>query len=279
METAEWHQRPERILAGPRGWLSKALLILLALPHPAFTGSLPLDDLLERVGHRVELFWRQFSSIACTETVEQVKLSPKGKALFRERTVYDYLILMQLIGNDLTVEESRIQQGKQSKKGKEVNRTLLVTHGFSTLLLIFHPHFQSSYEFTRMADERLGERRVLRIDFEQVPGSRSPSVLQAGDRDYPLQWKGSAWIDPDSGSVVKMRTGLRFPMLEVGLASLNSEVRYVAVNYEDSQETYWLPETALIEARTRSQRWRNLHHFSNYKRFSVETEVKVANPE
>ena len=40
----------------------------------------------------------------------------------------------------------------------------------------------------------------------------------------------------------------------------------------------WLPQSAVVEARTQRQHWRNLHQFSDYRRFSVSSEVSVGDP-
>jgi hypothetical protein len=55
-----------------------------------------LDSLLERTGKRIELFWEQFSAVACTESVSQKKISLDRKVLSERRETFDYLIMMQL---------------------------------------------------------------------------------------------------------------------------------------------------------------------------------------
>jgi hypothetical protein len=49
------------------------------------------------------------------------------------------------------------------------------------------------------------------------------------------------------------------------------------VRFGDDPAAHWLPETATIEAETPTQRWRNVHRFVNYKRFTVETKESVGN--
>src|SRR5690242_890056 len=112
-----------------------AIAFELAAPSsPA--ASLPLDGLLERTGKRVEEFWDQFSAVACTETVLQTKLGASGKVLVQRTSTFDYLVILQLAGDELTVDESRLLQGQPRKAS---DRPLLSTAGFSTLVLIFHP--------------------------------------------------------------------------------------------------------------------------------------------
>ncbi len=236
------------------------------------------EGLLDRIGEQVQHFWTDFSSVNCTETIEQEKLNAKGKTIQRETASYDYVILMQLTGDDLRVEESRIQQGKKREKGTKKHRSLLITDGFATLVLVFHPHFRGSYKFSPPEKDWSAGWLEYRIDFEHLPGASTPAVLQVGGRDYPLGWKGTAWVNPGTLAIVRIRAGLREPMTNVGLLRLDSDVHYTGVEYAATGELHWLPEVAVIEAQTKRQHWRNTHRFSDYKHFSVDTEVTIEDP-
>ena len=250
-------------------------LLLLLATIPAHAGPPALPTILDHVGQQVSNFWNYFPAVTCTEDVTQAKLREKGKPLFEQRTSYDYLILLHSSGTEIAVDESRIEKGQKSSKGKA---SLLLTDGFAILALIFHPIYQSSYEFKELPDETLNGRRVIRIEFHQVAGSPSPSVLRLGEREYPLQWRGTAWIDADSYAIVRIQAGLGDSMEEVGLLRLNADVTYSTTPFANSSTTYWLPSRAVIEAATKRQHWSNTHVFSNYRRFNVETEVRTQAP-
>ena len=252
-----------------------AIAFELMAANPAPVGSSSLDGLLDRTGKRVEEFWDQFSAVSCTETVSQTKLNAGGKVTIERGSTFDYLVMLQLTGDELTVDESRILQGKPKK---ENDRPLLATAGFSTFVLIFHPYFQSSYEFALGAVEETGGRKLQEIRFEHIPGRRSPSVLQLHGRDYPLEWQGSAWIDPRTGYVSRIRAGLKASLNQVGLRQLTSEVRYAPVQFPGEKDVAWLPEMAVIAADTEHQHWRNVHQFSRYRRFSVSTNSNTEAP-
>ena len=262
------------IVVRPAGILCLAALLSLAPAHAA--APLPLPQLLDRIGKQVQDFWNYYPAVTCTEALEQSKLNEKGKTLFDQKTTYDYLILLQSTGTDVSVDESRIVKGRKSSKGKA---SLLLTNGFSILMLLFHPIYQSSYEFTELADDTVDGRRALRIGFRQIPNDRSPSVLRLGDREYPLEWKGTAWVDPSSYAVMRIVTDLGGSMNDIGLLQLNADVTYSGIQFAGTASTYWLPTRAVIEAATKRQRWRNTHLFRDYRRFNVETEVKTATPQ
>ena len=233
------------------------------------------DALLARLGESATRFWDQFSAMTCTETVDQKKLEPGGKMIVERKSTFDYLIILQLTGDELMVEESRILQGKAPK---ESDRPLLATNGFSTLLLVFHPLFQQSYEFEDAGESDWNGARYRQLRFRHISGRRSPSVVQLHKRDYPIEWQGTAWIDPGSGSVARIQVELKAPMTDVGLLRLASEVQYAPVPLKGSDSGVWMPQSAVVEAATQRQRWVNTHRFSGYRRFQVNTQMKTEAP-
>lgn len=255
-----------------------AALTILCLPpcSRAAGGGPPLPTVLDHVAQQVSNFWNYFPAVTCTEQVTQDKLRDKGKPLFEQRTSYDYLILLHSSGTEISVDESRIEKGQKATKGKA---SLLLTDGFAILALIFHPIYQSSFQFKELADETQDGRRLIRIEFHHVAGSPSPSVLRLHEREYPLQWQGVAWIDADTYAVVRIQAGLGDSMQEVGLLELNADVTYSTTPFNGTGVAYWLPSRAVIEAATKRQHWMNTHVFSDYRRFNVETEVKTGTPQ
>jgi hypothetical protein len=237
--------------------------------------DLPLPQLLERVGKQVETFWNEFASVTCTENVTQDKIGEKGKVLFEQRESFDYLLILQASGIDLSVDESRVEKTAKTTKGKA---SLLDTNGFSIFTLMLHPLYQSRYEFRRLPDETLQGRPLLRIGFQQVSDDRPLSVLLLRERQYALKWTGTAWIDPASFEVVRIQAGLGNSMADMGLLRLDADVSYSDVTFNQSIR-YWLPTRAVVEAETKRQHWRNTHLFSDYRRFDVETQVKTAMPQ
>ena len=252
-----------------------AIAFELIAVSAALTGASRPDSLLDRLAQTTSRFWDQFSSVTCTEVVDQKKLQANGKTIVDKKSTYDYLILLQLTGDELTVEESRIRHGKEPREG---DRSLLSTHGFSTLVLIFHPLFQPSYEFEDGGEAEWNGRRCRKLHFQHVPGRRSPSVLQLHNRDYPIEWRGTAWIDMESASVARIEADLKSPMPDIGLIRLASDVQYVPVAISGADTGLWAPRSAVVEAATRRQRWQNTHTFSKYRQFQVNTETTTENP-
>jgi len=235
----------------------------------------PTQELLRKTAASMEGFWERLSAVDCVESVQQVKFAPNGKVTYRQESSFDYLVLLQLAGNDIVVDESRsaIAEPKDQK-----NVPFLITNGFSTLSFIFHPVFQSAFEYSAPEPVDLEGMRVLRVRFRHVTGARSPSVLRLRQRDYPVEWQGTAWIEPESGAIMRISAGLMAGMEDIGLKTLNAEVRYGRVDFKGEAHASWLPETATIEVETAHQHWRNVHTFGKYRLFSVDVKNDVGAP-
>ena len=113
--------------------------------------AVPDAVLLDRIGLRVKQVWDDFSTVTCTENLTQEKFNEKGKVVLASRANFDYLIALRWNGNDLLVDESRLEVGPPRKKRPE--GALLATRGFATMLLILHPDFQSSFYLTSLPDD------------------------------------------------------------------------------------------------------------------------------
>jgi hypothetical protein len=251
--------------------MRRTFITLIALAALGRAGTEQgLLDLAARAAERAIL---DLSSVACIETVVETKLNQKEKTEERRKRTFDYLVLLDTDDGDLSVTESRIEQGGAKKTEA---KPLLASTGFATLGLIFHPYYQNSFEFSDLGVVDEGGRQWRRLGFEFRPGKRSPSVLRAGAREYPLAWKGEARLDPVTGSVTSIQASLGAQLEEIGLESLEAIVHYGPPDVKDlardSQE--WLPLEAVIDLKTHHQHWRNVHTFGGYKHFDVTTTEK-----
>ena len=138
---------------------------------------------------------------------------------------------------------------------------LASTGNFATMMLILHPYYQNSFEFSDLGIVEEGGRQLgAGWDSRFRPGKRSPSVLRAGAREYPLTWRGEVLLDEATGRIASVRASLGSQLEEIGLESLETTVRYGPVPGQESAE--WLPLEAVIDMKTRHQHWRNVHTFA-----------------
>ena len=231
-----------------------------------------LKAILGRTGKQVAQFLEQFSEVKCTEQVQQLRLTKHGKVEYQEVSTFDYLVIAQNSGDDVDLQESRLELNPAEHKK---NTPLLVTNGFATLELIFHPSYQHSFTFTNIGTELVDGKQLMKIDFQHVKGGKSPTALLLRGREFPLELMGTAWIEPDTGIIHRLSATLAEPMTDLGLKTLNTDVHYSAIKFGNAPETYWFPTDATIEVETPRQHWRNLHHFSKYQQFNVSTQESL----
>jgi hypothetical protein len=268
----------ESLLPRRRRFLAAAFLcFLLSAAGQAQTRTPSLDDLLARTSKYVAGFLDQFSSVKCTEHVLQEKFGENGKVERKADATFDYLVILTNAGGELSLDESRlaVKEAKAERNPVKKNISLLVSNGFATLFLVFHPYYQAGFDFTDQGEDLVEGRPLKKIHFQHVRGMRTPTALLLRDKEYPLELAGTAWVEPETGVIVRMSAGIGAGMEDVGLRALRSEVEY-APAFQDTAKLWWFPRLATIEVETPRQHWRNTHHFTDYKRFSVSTEETVA---
>lgn len=235
-----------------------------------------LQNLLQRTGAQMSEYLEKFSDVRCTEKVMQEKFKNDGKEKIdhREESTFDYLVILANTGGELSLSESRlpVHEAKADKK----KRSMLVSNGFATLFLVFHPLYANSFDFSELGNEVVDGHRLTKVGFRHIRGTRTPAALALRGREYPLELSGTAWIDGETGAITKMSGGVENTMVDVGLNTLHTDVEFAPFPFKDLQKTYWFPLRAVVEVETPRQHWRNTHEFTNYKLFSVSTEEQVA---
>ena len=274
--TGAWRQIAKRISLTALT-VSACAGLCLAGSQPADPDVARLQDLLQRTADQMNSYVEKFSDVKCTEQVTQEKFKNDNasKVELKEESSYDYLVILTNADGELNLTESRlaVHDAKADKK----NRSLLVSNGFATLFLVFHPTYANSFAFTPLPDETVDGRRLSKVAFKHIPGTKTPAALALRGKEYPLELSGIAWIDPDTAVITKITASVDKSLEDVGLKTLRSEVEFAPVPFQDLKKDYWFPLRASVEVETPRQHWRNTHEFSNYKRFSVSTEEQVAN--
>jgi hypothetical protein len=254
-----------------------ALVVGVWVLCPSVSAGPPeLTDLLERASGNVSAFLDLISQVNCTEHLTQERIGDNGKILERRESSYDYLVLLSNPDGEINLVESRV--AADSTKNSNDKSPLLVSNGFSMLLLVFHPYYSDAFRFSLAGQETDREQNLTKVNFEHIPGTRSPAALAVRGREYPLDISGTAWIEPRTGVIERITTKIGSEMEDVGLRAMHSDIDYAPVSFQTAPGTYWLPAHATVEVESRHQHWRNTHAFSGYKRFSVNTKEQVSKP-
>lgn len=246
--------------------------------HPVAEASAtsvsPAMEAFMRARASVEKFFEQSSNVVCTENVTQAVVEKNGKTSYREESVFDYQLQSNPNSGSLKPVESR-----ETRKAsfRDPARTMLITNGFAGMLLIIHPAYEASYTFEPAGEELVDGNTFLKIHFQPVPGASSPAALQLRGRNYAIPLSGTIWVDAQTGAVSKLIAAADASLNDLGLQGMRSEIHYATIHFHDPEEAYWMPITATIDVETSRQHWRNIHRFTDYKRFRAT--IKVENVE
>jgi hypothetical protein len=231
----------------------------------------PEMEAFQRARVSVDKFFEQATNVVCAENVSQAVVGKNGKVNYREDSVFDYQLRAGPDSGSLKLVESR---DTRKAAFRDSSRTLLITNGFTSMLLIMHPKYESSYTFDPAGQESVDGVTYVKINFKAVPGAASPAALQLRGHNYPLPFSGTIWIEPQSGAVAKIVASLDSTLSDLGLQGLRSEIHYSAIRFHDPDESYWMPVSAVIDVETPRQHWRNVHRFTGYKRFRATIHVE-----
>jgi hypothetical protein len=231
------------------------------------------NDSLLHARTLIDKFFLQTANVVCNEDVAQTVVGKNGKPMYREESIFEYQLQSSSRSGSLKLVESR-----EAHKAafRDASKTLLITNGFASMLLVLHQNYEPSYIFQPVNEEQIDGRTFVKIHFKPVAGAASPAAIQLRGRNYPLPLSGDIWIDQESGSVVKLITTLDSPLDDLGLHDLRSEIHYAIVQFHDPDESYWMPASAVIDVETPKQHWRNIHRFTSYKRFRTSIQVDFA---
>ena len=231
-----------------------------------------INQLLGSAAAQVTKMIEQFSDTKCTERVEQEKLGPDNRILLKEESTYDYLVILSDNNGELSLLESRIavHEAKADKK----HTPMLLSNGFATLFLVFHPYYANSFRFAYNGQVLRNGQTFATIGFTHIAGTKSPAALALRGREYPLELSGEALIDVETGDIARITAGIGDTLQDVGLKSLRAEIEFAPAPFR-SVKPIWLPTLASVDVETPRQHWRNRHQFTDYKQFSVGTQEQV----
>src|SRR5450631_729425 len=250
-------------------WILAGLLFL-SLPALFMGESVPTAAAIDQAQRQITAYLDKLADLHCTESVTQEKLAGNGHVEATGRAKYDYLIMMNGSGDDFQLNESRLEAPNAHTKQPQL--PMLVTNGVATVLLVFHPYYRDGFTFEADNEEVVNGSTVTPVHFTHIAGRRTPAALALRGREYPLELQGTAWIDKQSGEVVKVEASLLHDMSDVGLRSLQIHVEYKAAKPSKDEAPLTLPALAVVDVTTPRQHWRNTHVFDNYKSFATGAE-------
>ena len=236
-----------------------------------------LPQILERVGAAVAAFFDNFSNTACTEHVTSNVDTPLKTGALHYDNKYNYVALAQA-----GAMKYRLREYRTDTKGEPVQpdaKNGVVTFGFVALSVHFHPDYQADSRFRYLGREAMEKQDTYVVAFAQRPNvARQTASVQFLGRSGIVFMQGVAWIDPVSFRIVRLRTDIQQPEVNVGLLKETTQVLYSEVSFTQSDKTLWVPREVSVTGQLKQYLFHNQHRYSDYRLFKVQVEQKQDKP-
>jgi hypothetical protein len=264
-----------------------------------------LAMILEHCGKNVDMQFKKFSDLAAKEIVSEIRVNPTTD-LWGQPTIhsnepnlledqYTYFVV-----REGTLVQTRIREYRRNRYGSDgakprtspsfatVPGMTFLSANFASSLLYFSSDLQGQARFRYLGEQELGVRTAYVVAFAQVPGVATVGISMRMPNGDKSNWlvQGIAWIDKSTFEILQMRTDLLVPLDSSSSCQqrqdLQTLIQFAPVRPNGVADMMWLPTEAdvhetLGDCKNSVQIARNVHHFSEYRRYGHE-EANVATP-
>jgi len=240
-----------------------------------------LPAILGAAGERVSALFDDLPNMASTE---EVRSGPCDEGLRKKcrvtyRGKFNYLVLVHPTErNQLTGEYRTDLKGRPIDYRNLGRGRILLTYGFTTTpLRHFHPQNQAACRFRDFGRQSVGGQITEVVGFVEIPGKYPwPTELRHGNAVVPLCLQGLAWIDVTTHQIVRIETFLVAPPPDGDLESETTRVEFSAIQLRQASSALWLPTEVVVDVWLHHRHFRNVHRYSTFKVFQVETRIGPA---
>lgn len=235
-----------------------------------------LEPVLAAVGKNVAEFFRNFQSTISSEKIHQEKLSHNGQAEESMDQTFDYLCLTPAEKWGLGFTEDRANSDGTHASPHGLERGFMLTSGFASASIVFHPVYQQDAAFRYLGQETIDGRNTFVIAYAQRPArARCTGTFKTSQGSAVMFSQGLAWVDAKNYQIVHLQAHLLAPLPEVKLEKLSTEIDFQEVRFKDAPGTFWLPREVKVGVDWNGKRLCNLHRYSDFKHFNVESTENV----
>jgi tetratricopeptide (TPR) repeat protein len=269
----ESYGRAKSVLDQPLPALVKAFPELHGIDPAANEDS--AASILRAVGQNVQAQFQNFADTASLERIEQQMLRARGRVAGSLDQKFQYLMLA-----DSQKAGVRVQEYRTNFRGDRVDLEgladgFMITSGFASADVIFHPIYQSEADFRYLGREDMNGRLAFVIAFAQKPKTaRIFERFNSGNASVLILVQGLAWIDSETNRILRLRTDLLEPAREIHLNSQTTEIDYGEVRFGGTPASFWLPRRVVVTIEWRGKSFRNVHEYSDFRLFNVHTDEK-----
>jgi hypothetical protein len=243
------------------------------------TSQEELPSILAAVGKNVADFFKNFPNTVSLEQIHQEKLKHNGKVVGSLDEQYHYLCLTPAEPTGPGFSEFRADQTGHESHPEGLERGFMLTSGFASSALVFHPAYQSESTFRYLGRQKVNNRDAFVIAFAQEPAkARLSGNFKLGENTMPTFSQGLAWVDAESYQIVRLRTDLLRPLPEVRLDKETTEIDFGEEHFKDIAEAFWLPRAVTVSVDWNGKSMRNTHAYSEFKLFNVGQSQRIGKP-
>jgi hypothetical protein len=242
-------------------------------PSVAAGVACPYDQIIEMSGERVKQLVDSIAQFAATEDMLHEQLDPVGNPITKVNRKYNYAAsITEQIPGYLQIDEYR-----NDRYGIPDLPDRIVTSGFVSLALIFHPNMRENYAITC---EGLGDwhgQATWLMHFRQRDDKPSRLAdLVVGGQSFPINLKGRAWITANTFQIVRIESELSsaIPVLAVQ----HQIAEYGPVHFQKKNIDLWLPQTVDLFFELNRHRYYRKQTFDHYMLFATNAEEKQQVP-
>jgi tetratricopeptide (TPR) repeat protein len=266
--------RVASVLSQPPDALAHAMPELRGIQPAANQDELPM--ILAKTGEDVRSFFQNMSNTMSEEQVRETRLGKKGetKDLLEEKFQYLLLTTPQKWGVDL--EEYRTDKNGDRTAPKGLSEGLMLTSGFVSASLMFHPAYQAGATFRLLGRQDVGGHHCHVVAFAQKP--EKPKMIEGFNTDQEtvmVLLQGVAWIDQDTYKLIRLRSDLLTPQPRIRLERQTTQITYEPVQFKQLAMAMWLPSAVDVTVLWRGRTFRNSHTYSRFKLFNTEVKEKI----
>jgi hypothetical protein len=238
-----------------------------------------LDSLLAKIGERVQAFFRDFSNTSSNEFVLMQRLNYNGGIEKQNSRKFNYLSIYHPNGTKPSLEEYRTDKNFKAVSQDAITG-FYITAGYACISLNFHPGYQQGLRF-RYLGQQTSYPRAHIIAFAQKPDTKELLIqfTDVGSRNavgVPVQ--GIAWVDPRTFQILQLRVNLLAAGNHSPLTGQTTEIKFSEVRFGETQKQLWLPNEVIVTTQISNRTFRNLHRYSDYKLFAVNSDSKIEKP-
>jgi hypothetical protein len=263
-----------------------------------------LAGILQKVGENLEALFDNFPNTACIETVQSQDCSgmsdlnmpveragPLGMRVYDTHTDackpiskgrFHYMLLPHSEEGGQSLNEYRTNEQGDAVPDQHVtfgtmlepHRGNIVSTGLASVVLNFYPVIRTGCRFRYFGRQMLNGQETDVVGFAQIPKAdahATVAILPNGIAGLLIQ--GLAWIDASSHEILRIQTDLLARRRDMDLDKETTVIDFGTVHLAETSTTLRLPTKIVVDTKVHSQHFRNIHEYSDFKLFRVESHI------